>query len=577
MISLMKKYLNGIAVGVAILAPLMMIIEVYMDLMQPKLLEDIIDIGISSKDLPYVYATGGKMILVAFIGCIGGAGCSILTSYASVDMGTKLRQGLFDKIQTLSFLEIDKFQASSLITLLTNDVTQVQNMMAMVLRGAIRAPLLCIGGIIMAAYSSPKLSIIFLIAIPVIVISTIIILEKSYPLFTLVQKKIDRINTVMRESILGIRVIKALTIEESQRKKFDDANNDLRDNSIHAQNMNMLLWPIVTFVMNLSIIGVLWFGGRMVNNGTLEIGKIMAFINYLIQITGSLIMVVTLVLNFSRAIASADRINELLMTDPAIQDILNTVEMKDIDIEFRNVSFKYNEHSENVLSNISLTIEEGEKVGIIGSTGSGKSSLVHLIPRLYDVTEGQVLIGGIDVRNLKLDKLRKNIGVVLQESILFSGTIENNLKFGNDLASYKKIEDAAHHAQAYDFIMEKENKYQSIVEQRGKNFSGGQRQRLSIARTIVRNPRIMIMDDSTSALDLETEMRLQYAVKRNLKSSTIIIIAQRISGVMDLDKIIVLDNGRISAMGSHKELLKESKIYRNIAVSQLGEEVLLDA
>ncbi|QCX34713.1 ABC transporter ATP-binding protein [Caloramator sp. E03] len=571
------KYLKGSAIICAIIAPIMMFVEVAMDLMQPKIMADIIDIGVGNKNIAYVLSSGWKMILVALIGLIGGAGCSVFSSIAAMNLGEKLRQSLFEKIQTFSFLEIDKFKTSSLITRLTNDVTQFQTMFLMALRIAVRAPLLCIGGIIMAISLSRKLSIIFLIVIPLIILSVIVIFAKSFPLFSAVQEKIDKINTVMRESILGVRVIKAFTIEESQEKRFSNANYDLMQTSIKAQNMNMMLWPIVTILMNLSVIAVLWFGGHLVNNGTLEIGKIMAFINYLIQIMNSLIMVVMLVLNFSRAKASADRINEVLNTVPSIQDSNSAADMKSFDIEFKNVSFKYSEHSEYVLTDISFKIKQGEKVGIIGATGAGKSSLVSLIPRLYDATEGQILIGGIDVKNIKLKDLRKNIGVVLQDSILFSGTIEDNLKFGNSNADFETIENAAMDAQAFEFIKEKENGYQSIVEQRGKNFSGGQKQRLSIARTLIRNPKILILDDSSSALDMATEAKLQNAIKKRMRDNTVIIIAQRISAVCDADKIIVLDNGKVSAIGTHKELLKENEIYRSIAVSQLGEEVLLNA
>lgn len=577
MIKLVKKYMNGVTLVIAALAPAAMFVEVFMDLMQPRLLSDMIDIGIANRDLPYVFMTGGRMVLVALLGFVGGAACSVLSSIASTDLGTGLRQGLFDKIQTLSFKELDEFKTSSLITRLTNDVTQVQNMLVLVLRGAVRAPLLCIGGVIMAVISSPGLSVIFLIAIPIILIATIILLKKSFPLFAAVQETMDRINTVMRESILGIRVIKALTIEERQREKFDNVNRDLMERSVKAQNRNMLLWPIIMLVMNCSVVAVLWFGGIMVNGGDIEIGKIMAFINYLVQIMGSLIMVLNIILSFTRAKASADRINEVFMIDPAIGNCCIAEHIRGTDIEFRNVSFRYNEHSENVLSNINLTINEGEKIGIIGSTGAGKSTFVNLIPRLYDVTEGQVLIGGIDVRKIKVEELRSNVGVILQDSVLFSGTIEKNLKFGNSLASYEEMEAAAKDAQAYDFILEKENGYQSTVEQRGRNFSGGQKQRMSIARTLIRNPRILIMDDSSSALDVATEARLLNAVKKRTKNSTIIMIAQRISGVMDADRILVIDSGRLSAVGTHRELLKESELYRNIAVSQLGEEVLLNA
>lgn len=570
------KYFKGVTILCAIMAPIMMTIEVSMDLMQPKLMSDIIDIGIANGNTSFILSTGLKMILAAFLGFIGGAGCSIFSSIAGMRMGEKLRQEVFDKIQTLSFLDLDKFRTSSLITRLTNDVTQVQNMVMMGLRIAVRSPLMCIGGIIMAVTLSPRLSIVFLVAIPIILIAVVVILKKSFPLFISVQEKIDGVNTVMRESILGVRVVKVFNIEDKLDERFNGANDDLMDKSIRAQNMNMILWPVVTLVMNLSIIGVLWFGGNMANNGSVEIGKIMAFINYLLQIMHSLIMVVMIVLNFSRAKASADRINQVLSAKASIQNNNDSVEMNNFDIEFKKVSFKYNEHSEYVLKDISFQAKEGEKIGIIGATGSGKSSFVSLIPRLYDATEGEVLLGGVDVRNIKLKALRDNIGVVLQDSILFSGTIEDNLKFGNDDADMELIEGAALDAQALEFINSKEEGYKSIVEQRGKNLSGGQKQRISITRALIRKPKILIMDDSSSALDMATEAKLQNAINKRMKNSTVITIAQRISGVMDSDKIIVLDRGRIVDIGKHNELLKSCEIYRSIAISQLGEEVLLN-
>lgn len=568
------KYLKGWAIVCAFIAPVMMFIEVAMDLIQPKLMADIIDIGVASGNTAYIFSTGGKMISVALIGLIGGAGCSVFAAIAAMNMGEKLRQGVFDKIQMFSFLELDKFKTSSLITRLTNDVTQVQNMMLMALRIMVRAPLICIGGLVMAVALSPKLSLVFLVAVPMILIAVILILKKSFPVFSSVQEKIDKINLVMRESILGVRVIKAFTLEDAQGKRFDEANYDLMDKSIKAQNINMILWPVVTLAMNLSVIAVLWFGGNMANKGMIEIGKVMAFINYLLQIMNSLMMVVMLVLNFSRAKASADRINEVLNTEPSIENKTSPVRMKGFDLEFKEVSFKYNKHGEDVLKDISFKVKEGEKIGIIGATGSGKSSFASLIPRLYDVTSGQVLIGGVNVKDLQLKELRDNVGVVLQDSILFSGTIEDNIKFGSANADLELMESASRDAEAYEFISAKDNTYESVVEQRGKNLSGGQKQRLSIARTLIRNPKILIMDDSSSALDMATEARLKVSIKRRMLDSTVLIIAQRISGVMDADKIIVLDNGKISAMGTHSELLRDNEIYRSIAVSQLGKEVL---
>ena len=568
------KYLKGSAIACAIIAPLCMMVEVYMDLLQPTFLSQIIDVGVANGDLHYVLTIGFKMIIVAIVGAIGGMLCSTFAAVAAMSLGERLRQGLFNKIQELSFLEIDKLKTSSLITHLTNDITQIQQMFLMSLKIAVRAPLLAIGGIFMAVRLSTKLSTVFLISIPLIVVGIVIILKKSLPLFTTVQGKIDNVNTVMRENILGIRVIKSFTLEGNENKRFNEVNDDLKESSIKSQNMNMILWPFASLIMNLSVVAILWFGGNLVNTGGLEIGKIMAFINYLTQIMFSTIMVINIMMNISRAKASADRVNKVFNTESSIVEADNAKDINEFDIEFKNVSFRYNKNSENVLENISFKAKEGETIGIIGSTGCGKSSLVSLIPRLYDVTEGEILIGGVNIKDIKLNTLRDKIGVVLQESILFSGTIEDNLKFGNKNATTEMMEESAINAQAFEFISTKEDGYQSKVEQRGKNLSGGQKQRLSIARTLIKNPKILIMDDSSSALDMATEAKLQNAIKTNMTDSTVFIIAQRISGVMDADKIIVMDEGQIVDIGTHEELLQSSEIYRSIAVSQLGEEVL---
>lgn len=569
------KFFKGSAVICAILAPLVMILEVAMDLLQPTLLSNIIDIGVANHDLNYVLITGLKMIIAAIVGLFAGAGCSFLAAIAAIKLAEEVRQGLFDKIQTLSFLELDKLKTSSLITRLTNDVTQIQQMTNMLLRMMVRAPSTAIGGLVMAIILSKELSKIFVVAIPIILIVVMIILKKSFPLFKKMQQKIDNINLVMRESILGIKIIKALVIEDKQKDRFNDANEELTMASIKSQSMNLLLLPISTFIMNLTVVSVLWFGGNMFVSGNIEIGKIMAFINYLLQIMASIMMVINCMIMFSRAQVSAARINEVLDTKTSIENKENCEEVKSFDIEFKNVFFKYNDHSDNVLEDISVKIKEGEKVGIIGSTGCGKTSFVNLIPRLYDATSGEILIGGVNVKNINIKQLREDVGIVLQESILFSGDIKSNLKLGNKNASEEELISASKDSQAYEFIMNKDNKFDEAVEQRGKNLSGGQKQRLSIGRTLIKNPKIFIMDDSSSALDMATEARLQTSIRNRMKDNTVLIIAQRISAVMDLDKIIVMDDGKISDMGSHKELLERSEIYRSIAVSQLGEEVLV--
>ena len=568
------RYLKGPAIFYAILAPILMLLEVAMDLTLPTMLSNIVDIGIANSDINYVLTAGAKMILFAFLGLIGGVGCSIFSTIAAVNLGQNLRDGLFAKIQSLSFLELDHFKTSSLITRLTNDITQVQTMVMMGLRILVRAPLLCIGGLWMAYRLSQSLSIVFVITIPIILIFVAIVMSKSFPLFKTMQEKIDKVNNVMRENLLGVRVIKAFTMEHKQRDRFNEANDDLMSQSIRAQKIMIILNPVVMLLVNFSVIGVLWYGGYLVQDGLLKTGKIMAFINYLTQIMMSMMMVIMLSMNFSRAKASADRINEVFATNSSIQENEKTAELTNYDIEFKNVSFKYHEHSEEVLKDISFKIKQGNQVGIIGGTGSGKSSLVNLIPRLYDVSEGEVLIGGQNVKTLSLSELRDKIGVVLQESILFSGTIASNFKFGYHEATQDELDDAAKDAQAMEFIQAKEDGYETVVEQRGKNLSGGQKQRVSIARTLIRDPKILILDDSSSALDMATESKLQRAIKERMKESTVIMIAQRISAVMDADQIIVLDQGEISGIGTHEELLKTNEIYRSIAISQLGEEAV---
>lgn len=568
------KYIKGSAIIYTILAPLMMFIEVLMDLNQPKLMSDIIDIGVANGDITYVLNVGFKMIVVAFIGILGGMLCGVFSTLASMNMGKNMRQGLFNKIQSLSFSEIDQFKTSSLITRLTNDVTQVQNMVMMALRGMVRSPLICLGGIIMSLSISVKLSMIFLVVIPLIILSVTVITAKSTPFFTAMQKKIDNVNLVMRENLLGVRVVKAFAIEDKVKERFSYANDDLMSTSIKAQSVTILLWPLVTLIMNLSVVAILWFGGNYVNKGSLEIGKIMAFINYLVQIMSSLNMLVMIIINFSRAKVSASRINEVLDVESSITDKEDAKKINKFNIDFKDVYFKYNKDGDYVLKGISFKAEEGEKIGIIGATGSGKSTLISLIPRLYDTSSGTVMIGNEDVKNLKINELRSLIGVVLQDTTLFSGSIEDNLKFGKEDATEEMMISSVKDAQAFEFINENNEGFNREVGQRGKNLSGGQKQRISIARTLIKNPKILILDDSSSALDMATEAKLQKSIKNRMKNSTVFLIAQRISAVKDSDKIIVLDNGEIVAIGNHEELIKECDIYRSIAISQLGEEVV---
>ncbi len=574
MLKLINKYLKGKARIFAVLAPLTMLLEVSMDLQQPTLMSDIIDVGVANGDMAYILRVGVKMVAFAILGFMGGSACSIFACKAGVSMSGELRQALFEKIQSLSFSEIDHFKTSSLITRMTNDVIQVQNMLLMMLRIMVRSPLLCLGGIVMSYLLSPRLSLIFCVILPILIASIYLVLIKSIPVFTQVQIRLDRVNTVMRENLLGIRVVKSLALEPEQFERFTRVNDALTEKSIHAQNMTFLLMPVVTLLMNASIVFILWAGGNMVILHDFEVGKIMAFVNYMVQITNSLMMTISLVINISRAQASAERINEVFAIQPAIRESLRPQTPQNYDIEFKNVSFRYGQSGEPVLKNLNFKIRQGETIGIIGATGSGKSSLINLIPRLYDVNAGQVLLGNVDIRQVSRAELRRKIGIVMQESLLFWGTIRSNLRYGDETASEAELKDACADAQALDFIQTLPQGFDSPVEQRGRNFSGGQKQRLSIARTLLKKPQILILDDASSALDLKTEAKLRAALMTRAHSCTLIVIAQRISAVMEADQILVLDHGEITAVGNHRELLQTSEIYRSIAVSQLGEEVL---
>ena len=571
---ILKKYMGG-AVFFAILAPLAMAVEVFMDILQPTYMSEIIDVGVAGGDLPFIFQRGKVMLVVALVGALAGIACTIFSSFSAMRFGTNLRQGLFDKIQTLSFKEIDHLSTSSLVTRLTNDVTQLQNMLMMALRMLVRAPLSCIGGLVMAYALSPKLSLIFVAALPALFITIFFIIRKVFPLFGEIQKRVDRVNTVMRENLLGVRVVKAFVGQEREDERFEIANMDLMTNAMKAANLMVTMMPVIFFIMNTSVVALFWFGGNMAINEGLETGKIMAFLTYLMQALFSLMMVVMVLMGVSRAKASADRINEVLDMTGSIADPASPRQMAGSAVEFDHVSFRYNDDSEEyVLRDVSFAAKEGQTIGIIGATGSGKSTLVSLIPRLYDVNEGAVRIGGVDVRQLAQKDLRRSIGMVLQESILFAGTVEENLRWADDNCDISVLEQAAEDAQAAPFLEANKDGFQAVVEQRGKNFSGGQKQRLSIARTFARRPKILILDDSTSAVDTETEAKIRRSITQQKESSVVFIIAQRISSVSGADQIIVLEDGKISGMGTHRELLAENEIYRSIAVSQLGKEAL---
>ncbi|RKN85893.1 ABC transporter ATP-binding protein [Paenibacillus ginsengarvi] len=558
-----------------LLAPLLMLVEVFMDLLQPKLMANIVNNGVMAGDLAYIRTTGLLMLGVAIIGLIGGIGCSIYSTIASQHFGADLRKDVFAKVQTFSFRNLDKFKAGSLVTRLTNDIVQMQNLVQMTLRILVRSPFLAIGSCIMAFMLSPKLAIILVVAVPVLFISQYYLIRASFPLFSKVQNKLDGVNTVLQENLSGIRVVKAFVRSAYENSRFGKANGEFTDIAVKAARIVAVNMPIMMFIMNASIVAVLWFGADLNWSGSLELGDLIAFINYVTQLLSSLLMVGMMMVSISRAKASGDRIREVLETEPEIRDAAGA--RSDIiragRIEFDDVSFKYDtSRGEYELRNISFTAEPGETVAILGSTGSGKSTLVNLISRLYEVTEGSIRVDGVDIRGIRLDHLRRQVGMVLQEAILFSGSIRDNIRYGKPEATQEQIEQAARAAQADEFIARMPDGYDSIIGQRGINLSGGQKQRMSIARALLIRPAVLILDDSTSAVDLGTESRIQQALKELMGTSTTIVIAQRISSVMDADKIVVLDEGRIVAVGKHDELMRSCAVYQDIYESQLGKE-----
>lgn len=558
-------------------APFLMMIEVVMDLMQPTLMAAIIDKGVQTGDTALIFRTGGLMVLVALIGAVAGMGCTLFSTIASVSFATDLRQDLFSKVQTFSFTNLDSFQPASLITRLTNDVTQVQHVVSAALRLLIRAPLLCLGGMIMVISINARLALVLGAALPLLSVALLYVIGRGFPLFATVQRKLDTVNEVMQENLAGVRVIKAFVRDRHENQRFAAANESLAATSIWAGRLMGALNPIMILVMNCTLIVILWLGGMQVNVGDMQVGQVMAFINYLTQILFALMRVAFFLVSVSRAKASADRVKEVLNAEVDIYDH-PTASRSPITygrVAFENVSFRYKGSSgPPVLKSISFVAAPGETIAILGSTGAGKSTLVSLIPRFYDVTEGRITIDGTDVRDMELATLRGAIGMVLQESILFTGTIRENIGWGDPTASDEEATAAATAAQAHNFITSFPEGYQTMVGQRGVNLSGGQKQRLAIARALLKQPKVLIMDDSTSSVDMGTEARLQAALKELMGRSTCFVIAQRISTVLDADRIMVLEDGQIVGMGSHSELLKSCPVYQDIYYSQLGKEAV---
>lgn len=568
-----KPYLPAFIIG-----PLLIIVEVVGEVLMPLLFSNIIDYGVSGKrGSAYIITMGITMVLIALCMMAGGVGGAYFAIKASTGFANDLRKDLFHHIQKFSFTNIDQYTTGSLITRLTNDITMLQNMLQMMLRMALRAPGMLIGALIMAFTLNSRLALVILCVVPLLSAAIYFIMKTAFPRFTIMQRKLDALNIATQENLTNIRVVKSFVREEYEENKFEKANRELKDHTISAIRVVIFTMPVMMLAMNITTLAVVWFGGKQVIAGDMSTGVLTAFINYVVQILISLMMVSMVILNSSRALASAKRVNEVLCTDIDLTDEWASNRETEIltgKIEFKDVFFKYYKNNEKwVLENINLVLLPGETVGIIGSTGCGKSSLVQLIPRLYDADQGEVLIDDVNVKDYSLKKLRDGVGIVLQKNVLFSGTIKENLLWGDEAADIDTIYQYAESAQAHGFIASLLEGYETELEQGGANLSGGQKQRLCIARTLLKRPKILILDDSTSAVDTATEARIRESFRTELKNTTKIIIAQRISSVIDADKIVVLDDGIITGIGSHQELMEGCEAYTEIYYSQMDKKV----
>lgn len=557
--------------------PLCMIVEVIGEVTMPAFLANIINVGIAERNVGYIVFSCVCMVLLALCMMGGGVGGAYFGAKAAVNFATDLRRDVYAKVQAFSFANIDKFSTGSLITRLTNDITQIQNFVNMLLRMFLRSPGMLIGALIMAVRLNPSLSVVFMVVIPLILLIQALVISKAFPRFGRMQEKIDALNANVQESLTNVRVVKSFVREAHEEEKFATSNRNLKKATLSAVNTMILMSPLLMVVMNATTIIVLWRGGHQVVAGQMPVGDLTAFITYITQILMSLMMVVMMFMNSSRALASAKRIREVLDEEPDLNDFHaahKDAKVEKGDIEFRGVSFRYYKTSPDmVLDHINISIKGGETVGIIGPTGCGKTTLVSLIPRLYDADGGSVLVDGIDVKDYALKNLRQGIGMVLQKNVLFSGSIAENLRWGDDNATQEELEQYADFAQADGFIKSFSEGYETELEQGGVNLSGGQKQRVCIARALLSKPKIIILDDSTSAVDTATEAKIRDAFANQLKDSTKLIIAQRISSVCDADKIIVMDDGKVCGVGTHQELLASNEAYQEIYYSQNEKEV----
>ena len=571
----MKKYLKYIKPYLIyfILGPIFMLTEVFGEIWIPRLMSFIINNGVANRDVAYIFKIGGVMLCACLVMVIGGIGGAYFAAKASVSFSADLRSDLFKKIQGFSFADLDEFSTGSLVTRLTNDLQQIQNMIAMSLRMALRAPGMLVGGFIMALGLNSELAMILLIVIPLLGISIFLIMRTAYPLFGKMQTALDNLNNGIKETLTNIRVVKSFVREDHELQKFTGLNDELKDKTLKAMNIVIMTMPVMTAFMNITSCAVVWFGGNRIIAGDMPVGDLTAFITYVTQILMSLMMVAMVILTSSRSMASFARVSELLKFEPELNDENAASRDKLVEsgsIEFKNVAFAYKKT--NVLKNISFKVEPGETIGILGPTGCGKTSMVQLIPRLYDVTEGEVLVDGTDVRDYSLKNLREGVGMVLQYNTLFAGTVYENLRWGNEDADDEEVRRFAAYAQADGFVSEFKEGYEHMIEQGGSNVSGGQKQRLCIARALLKKPKILILDDSTSAVDTATERRINEAFNSELKGTTKLIIAQRVSSVKDADRIIVMEDGSIVDIGNHEELISRCEEYKAIYYSQVDKE-----
>lgn len=556
------------------IAPLLMLCAVLIDLLQPTLMAIIVDDGIGKNDLTTVKLYGGFMLATTILGLLSGFACFYLSAKSTSYTGARLREDLFSHVLSFSAKELDHFNVSTLIVRLTNDIAQIQNALLMGQRMFIRIPFLVIGGLIMALMISPKLSVIFLVIIPFLVITIVVILKRAMKIFPVVQEKLDHLNLIARETLIGMRVVKGFSAEEREHERFSESNASFKTWQIKAINTMILLSPFAMLSVNFSIVFILWYGGYQVHIGALEIGKIMAFITYIMQILSAIMMSGMILMMFTRSQVSLNRIKEVFDVKPSIAEPINSQIPENIAIQYDDVSFFHHEGSSPVLSHISLIIPPGERLGIIGPTGSGKSTLVQLLPRLYDISSGNLLIGKVPINAISLKWLHQHIGFVEQDPTILAGSLRDNLALAKDNLSSEDLCLALDKAMATELYTQREEALDGSIFQRGQDLSGGQKQRVSIARVLAKKPSILIIDDSTSALDMLTEQAFLNNLDEDYGKQTQIIIAQRISTMLRCDRILVLNQGQIDAIGSHEQLIKTSDIYRTIAVSQLGEEVL---